>query len=118
MDTIDIEDFAEYVKSSFVTYFTELALTELAIVAPWTKLPVLSWLIRQFVNWVVDYLATKGGQVAFMINTKVFTQDQAKDYMSALEAMHSLPDTVTDEQWEKAENEANHAFRNLINFAM
>lgn len=115
MDTIPIEDFAKYVKSSFVSYYTDLAMTGILAVAPWS-VPV-SWLTRMFVEFIVTFIATKGGLVAFMINTKVFTKDQAKDYIRIINELHSLPDDVSDEDWEKKEDEANHYFHNIVNFA-
>lgn len=116
MDTIDVEEFAKTVKETFVTYFTNLAFTELVAIAPWVATPFISYLVKWGIEKVVTLLATQGGLVAFMINTKVFTIDQAKDYVGAVERLHAAPDDISDEEWSILEDDANHAFKNLIRF--
>lgn len=121
MDSISIEDFANYVKSSFVTFFTNLIWTNLVAAVPWFGTPVISSVVKYVIGLVVSFLATKGGLVAFMINTKVFTTAQAKDYTKAIEALHArvtdLKTPLTDEEWNKLEATANHEFSNLVRFA-
>lgn len=121
MDSISIEDFASYVKSSFVTFFTNLIWASLVAAVPWFGSPVISSVVKYVIELVVTFLATKGGLVAFMINTKVFTTAQAKDYTKAIEALHlriiDLNTPLTDEEWSVLEEKANHEFSNLVRFA-
>lgn len=117
METIDIEDFASYVKSSFVTYFTNLAWATLVGAAPWLNVPIVRDVVKFIIERSVTFLATKGGLVAFMINTGVFTRDQAKDYIEVVTKIDQLPDDVPNAEWEKMENEANRAFENLVRFS-
>jgi hypothetical protein len=117
LETIPIETFAEYVKSAFVSFFTKLIWTELSVIAPWVNTPLLKQLLKWSIEKGVTFLATQGGLVAFMINTKIFSVDQAKDYREALEKLNKLPDGVSDEEWEKTEREANLAFERLIRFS-
>ncbi len=117
MDTIDIEDFANAVKNSFVNFFSNLLYTNLVAALPWMAAPVLSSTMQWIITQAVTFAATKGGLVLFMINTNIFTQDQAKDYMSAIQKLNNMPEGVPDEEWAKLEMEANHAFGNLIRFS-
>jgi hypothetical protein len=105
------------VKASFVSFFTNLIYAELVAGAPWIAAwPIVGNIARWIIERAVTFAATKGGLVAFMINSKVFTTDQARDYTKALEKLHQLPDHVSDAEWEKAEDEANHSFGNLFNW--
>lgn len=115
-DTIDIEDFANQVKKDLVSFFTNLVWANLIIVAPWLTSPILAIPVKYVIELIIEFLATTGGLAAFVINTKVFTTDQAKDYMEAVSNLLTLPDSVSDEEWEKAEDETNKAFANLVNF--
>lgn len=116
MDTVDIEDLAGKVKSSFVGFWTNFIYGAAVAQMPALAGPIVSTIVKGAIGWAVELMATKGGQVAFMINTGVFTRDQAKDFLEALRAIDKLPDNVSDEEWEKKENEANHAFGNLVNY--
>lgn len=116
-DAIDVEDLANMIKQSFVAYTSDVLYAELLSIAPWVATPVVSFIVKKAIAWAVNILATKAGYVAFIINSRVLTMSQAKDYMDALNKIRSLPDDVPDADWEKAENDANHAFRNLIRFA-
>ncbi len=116
MDTIDIEDFANQVKKDVITFFTNLVWTNMTTAAPWINIPVVREILMAIIESIVTFLATTGGLVAFIINTKVFTTDQAKDYTEAIGDLLKLPEDVTDEEWAKAEARANHAFANLVNF--
>ena len=117
MDTIDIEDFAEAVKSFFVNWFVETVWAAIIVEVPALANSIVAGTIRSGLKWVAEFLATKAGFVAFMINTGVFTKDQAKDFVEAIRKIETLPADAPDAEWEAAENEANHAFSNLIRFS-
>jgi hypothetical protein len=116
MDTVDIEDFANQVKKDVVVFFTNLIWTNITAAAPWVNVPVLREILKAIIESIVTFLATTGGLVAFIINTKVFTTDQAKDYTEAVGNLMQLPEDVSDEEWDKAERAANHAFANLVSY--
>ncbi len=116
-DSIDVEEFANTVKSTFIIYFTNLVYTQLLVAVPWIAAPFISYIARWVIAAVVTSLATHGGLIAFIINTRVFTIDQAKDYMAAVDKLHEAPDDISDEEWSRLELEANHAFKNLIRFS-
>lgn len=117
MTTIPIEEFAGYVKKSFVTFFTDLIYTNLVLAAPWAASPILGRVIRWIIEQGVAFMATKGGLVAFMINTKIFTMDQAKDYSQAIDKLYKASDNISDEEWDKLEREANNKFSDLVRFS-
>lgn len=116
LDTIDIEDFANRVKKDLVSFFTALIWANVTIAVPWLNIPVIRDIVKSLIEAIVLFLATTGGLAAFIINTKVFTTDQAKDYTQAISDLMSLPDDVSDEEWDQAEQKANHAFAQLINY--
>jgi glucan phosphoethanolaminetransferase (alkaline phosphatase superfamily) len=116
MDTIDIEDFANSVKSSLHKYLLGVVITIPAVAAV-IKVPVIGSLAKDFISFLISYVLGEAGLAAFIINTKVFTQAQAKDYLEALKKLEQAPVDIPDAEWEKLEDEANHAFRNLIRFA-
>jgi len=113
--TVDIEDFAKKVKSSLVTHYTNVAYVALVAQMPVLATPVISSIVKAIIELVVEKLAGIGGLAAFMINTGIFTQDQAKDYISSIQKIDQLPEGVSNEEWEKAEDGANIAFSRAIN---
>jgi hypothetical protein len=116
LDTIDIEDFAQKVKSSIVNYI----LAGVIAMPPFSKLvaiPILGRIIKTFIEIAAEIVAGKLGFAAFVINTGIFTRDQARDYVEALRRIDNLPEGVSDDEWEKHENEANHAFTNLVRYS-
>lgn len=114
-ETIDIESVVSKVKTGFVTFLTRLIVTEAITLLPW--LGFFEKILYETVEWAVNLAATKGGLVAFMINTKVIAIDKGTDYVRAIEVVEQLPDDVDNETWEKAEREAAHQFKNLFNLA-
>lgn len=114
---VDVEEFAGYVKDAVVRFFTDLLYNNLVAAMPWVAWPVISTVVRWVIESGVTFAATKGGLVAFMINTKIFTAAQARDYVKAVEELAKAPDTIPDDEWEKLEDQANAAFERLIRFS-
>lgn len=83
---------------------------------PFLNTPIIRDLMKSLLHKIIELLAGQGGLVAFVINTRVFTTDQAKDYMDAVGNILKLPEGVSDEEWEKAELKANHAFAQLVSY--
>lgn len=115
MNPVDIGDFANAVKSSLLKYILSVILN-MPQVAPIIKMPVVGYVATKIIEWILAAALGKAGLVAFIINTKVFTQDQAKDYLAALKKLEQAPDNIPDAEWEKLEDEANRAFTNLVRF--
>ena len=95
LDTIDIEDFAVQVKNDVVTFFTNLVWSNMTAAAPWINIPILRDILKAIIESIITFLATTGGLAAFIINTKVFTTDQAKDYTNAVSDLLKLPEDVS-----------------------
>lgn len=110
---VDIEDFAQAVKSSLLKYLLQ-AVMALPDVKAIRAIPVVGVLFEKLVEWIINLLLGKVGLAAFIINTKVFTQAQAEEYIKAIGKLKALPDNVSDEEWAKHEEIANEAFKNLI----
>ena len=115
-DTIDIEDFANAVKSSLLKYLLSVVLA-IPEVAKITAIPIVGPLFKKLIEWILSLALGQAGLAAFIINTKVFTYAQAQDYIDALKKLERAPEGVSDEEWAKLEDEATRAFSNLIRFS-
>lgn len=115
MDTIPIDDLVMHAKSDFVNWITTKATTALAIAVPWLSpvIFIVSFFLKIAITWLVD----KGELGAFILNAKVLTSDQAKDYREAVAKRILAPEDIPDDQWMEIEYEANHQFTNLVRFA-
>lgn len=116
MKTVDIDDFAQAVKSSLIRYLVA-ALGEVPQVKVILAVPIIGPLFKRILEWVIGLAVGQAGLAAFIINTRVFTGAQAKDYMAALEKLRSAPDNIPNEEWEKLEGKANEAFYMLVRFS-
>lgn len=115
MDPIPIEKLVEEAKKDFVSFISTAIVSAIMI-----AVPSLSWLetpIRYFINLAVVFLVGRGELGVFVLNARVLTSDQAKDYRSAVAKRLLAPDTVSDDEWEEIENEANHYMVQLVRFA-
>lgn len=121
LDTIDIDGFADEfakrtleVERNAVVAGAVAAFPWLAAGGPFAK--IVTEVIGDVSEVFLKYLNDQIGWIAFKFNTTVFTTDQGKDYVASIEKLLKLPDDVSDAEWEKAEDEANRAFRNLVNY--
>ena len=121
LDTIDIDDFAnEFAKQTLKAERNAVVAGAIAAF-PWLGAggpfaPIITDMIGDISEVFLDYFNKQIGWIAFKFNTTVFTTDQGKDYVASIEKLLKLPDNVSDAEWEKAEDEANHAFENLVNY--
>lgn len=116
MKAVDIDDFAQAVKSSLIRYLLQVV-AGLPQVKPVIALPVIGPIFLKIVEWILTLAVGQAGLAAFIINTKVFTGAQARDYMDALDKINKAPDNIPDAEWAKLEGKANEAFYNLIHFS-
>lgn len=115
MKTVDVEDFAQAVKSSLIRYLLKVV-SGLPQVKPVIALPVIGPIFLKIVEWILSLAVGQAGLAAFIINTKVFTGAQARDYMDALDKINKAPDDISDAEWAKLEGKANEAFYRLVHF--
>lgn len=117
MDTIPIEDLVQQTKSFAIKYGTDLVLVEIAaLTGPISGFfaPLINYFFRSAVGWVVARLVNKSDRFLFGINMDLVTSDQAKDYRASIAKLIKAPDEISDADWEKLEDEANHNFGNLV----
>lgn len=120
MDTIPIEDLVQKTKEYAVKYGTDLVIAEIAsLVGPISGFfaPIINWIMREVVQWVIQTFVNKADKFLFGVNMNVVTADQGADYRAAVAKVLTLPDNVSDADWEAAELAANHAFGQLAKFA-
>lgn len=116
LDTIDIEELVTQFKDDFVSIFTSTVMSALIAEAPFLANPSMYELAERFIRWVITTIATQGGLVAFVFNTRVFTTDQGSDYIKMVQRSKKLPKDVSDDEWSRVERERLRAADNLIAF--
>lgn len=109
----DIGDLVEQARSSFLKWGVQLLLSNLITWQPWLATPLVKQILEIVLTILFKILIDKGELGAFIINTRVLTSQQGKEYKEAV--IKSLT-AQTDEEWENAEREANEKFINLIKF--
>ncbi len=102
---IDVTDLVEMTRSTFVI-MAKSYLMGLALAIPGIG-PFLAWLIKTFagyiLDWVLGKLSTWVVMQAFFLNTAIRKASEAQDYVDMVNKKNSLPENVSDEEYEKAE---------------
>lgn len=102
---IDITDLVEKARSTFVTWGVNAIFAEIIIqpYCSWLALPVFSFITKQILTFVLNFLSNTVVMQAFFTNTAIRKASQAQDYVDAVNAKDSLPPDVSDADYEKAE---------------
>lgn len=109
---IDITDLVEKMRSTFVSVETETAFQALASIQglQWLRLPIISNLLRKFIEIVLDGLSKRPTMAAFFGNTAIRKASQASDYIEAV----NKKETASDEEYEQAELDEIKAFNDFV----
>lgn len=116
MDAIPIEDLVTKTKALAIKYGVDLVLAEIAaLIGPISGFfaPVINFFLKKSVEWAVTVLVNKSDRFLFGVNMDLVTSDQAKDYRASVAKLIKASDDISDEEWEKLEDEANHNFGQL-----
>ena len=113
---VDVTDLVEKARSTWVTWATGYLFgLEAAIPGmEWVALPVISDIDKAILEAILDALSKSVVMEGFFINTAIRKASQAQDYLSAKNFKDSLPENVSDADFEKAERAEIDAF---ISFA-
>lgn len=114
MDAVDIDDLVNYAESFIAQRLVDGILVQAVAAFPPLGWAFLNPISRQFIELGVNVGIKILDGMGFNINTDVITTDQGADWRKAAAVVLRLPDSVSDEEWEKAENEANHKFDELV----
>lgn len=98
-------------KLSFLNWSTNIVLDNLIIWKPWLANSFLKKITEMILRIILKILIDKGELGAFVINTKILTSSQAKEYR---EAVAKVMRATSHEEWVNAESEANAKFIELI----
>lgn len=120
LDTVDVDDLFSQFSEDLLKLETAAAVSSAVAALPWLAAPnpfskIALEIIEKSARELLEYLNKQFGWILFRFNTTVFTTDQGKDYIATIEKRLALPDDVSDEIWDAAEEEANHALKNLVN---
>jgi hypothetical protein len=80
----------------------------------WLGLPILSSLYKGALSWVLNLISNSAVLEAFFLNTAIRKASQASDYISAVDFKKSLPENVSDDDYEKAELKEIDAFKQFV----
>lgn len=73
-------------------------------------LPIVSAINKEVLRYILSALSKSTVMEAFILNTALRKASEAKDYVDAVKLKDSLPDDVSDEEYEKHERKEMDAF--------
>jgi hypothetical protein len=80
----------------------------------WIALPFVNYIYKSLVGWLLGILSNSTVMMAFFMNTAIKKASQAQDYLDAVNAKNSLPNTVTQAQYKQYEQNEISAFNSLV----
>lgn len=102
----------EKARSTFVewgvTYLFGLELSTPGL--SWLALPVISNIDKEVLRLVLTKLSESVVMEAFLMNTALRKASEAKDYIDAVNLKNSLPEDISDQEYEKYEKFEMDAF--------
>lgn len=116
MPDIDITDLVAALEDGFVTWAVD-ALYAWTVSVPffsWVALPVVSQIYRTVLRAIIAKLASLAAMQGFFYNTALNRASKAKDFVGAVNLVKSLPDSVTEVEYAKAERNKIDAFNSLV----
>lgn len=114
-DSVNIDPTVKKAKATFIAWASQFVFAQLVAAAPWIAWPVVSWLVKQLVQWIVTKIAESAEMYVFIANSVIKSADQAKDFEKAVEAKNSLDERATEDEIRAAEQAEMDAFRRLVN---
>lgn len=122
MDAIPIQDLVDNAKSRSIDLLSKYVIGQIAaLTGPLSGFfgKLLEAIIGKLVRWVVTKVVEFSDRKLFNFNADILTTDQASDYRKAEAAVIRAKDdpSVSDEEFERLEYEANHKFDQLVNLA-
>lgn len=110
--TIDITSLVESMRFAFVDW-AQGYLWALILAVPglgWLAGPILKTLFGKGLQWLLNRLSESTVMLGFFLNTAIRKGSQASDFVNAVEALHKLPETASEEDYAKAEQNKITAF--------
>jgi hypothetical protein len=116
--TIDITNFVEWMRATFVLSTVTGLLADLVTVPgigpTIAAIPIFNAVAKKIIEWAVTKVANRAEMTAFFMNTAIRKAWQAGDYTEAVKRKNALPEDVDDETWEKAELLEIQTFSNFV----
>ncbi len=116
--TIDVTNLVDAIRDTWVKWSTAFIMAAMAAnpYLSWTAYPIINPLIEFIVN-ILMTIVSKGLEMeGFFLNTAIRKASQAGDFIAAKNALHNLPPTTSEADYEKAEKLEMQAFSNLVRF--
>ncbi len=120
MDTIPIQELVDAVESRSVDVVTQIIILEIAsATGPLSGVLAIAmnYLAKPLIKLIVTYIVKILDRVGFNLNMDLVTSDQAKDYREAEANLIKAKanSELSDEEWSRLEEAANHKFDQLFN---
>lgn len=115
-DTIDITNLVEQLRQTFVTWGTNLIMTEIGLVPwlAWLNLPVIRQLFVFFLGEILQVLSKAIEMQGFFMNTAIRKASQAQDFVDAVTAKTNLPADASIQDILLAEEKQMQAFTAFV----
>jgi hypothetical protein len=114
--TVDVTNLVATLQSTFVNWATAYVVAQ-TIAIPylsWIAMPFVNYIYKSLVGWLLGILSRSTVMMAFFMNTAIKKASQAQDYLDAVNAKNSLPNTVTQAQYKQYEQNEISAFNSLV----
>jgi len=114
--TVDITNLVNAMQSTFTTWGTNTVFAGLIAVPglSFLGLPIISSILKAGITWALNYLSNDAILYTFFFNTAIKNASNAADYLTAVNAKNSLPDTATDAEYLEAEQNEMASFKSLV----
>lgn len=110
-----LDEVISHAENDFITWGTNAAMAELAIVAPYLTLPVISALTRLGINWVMTFVTKLMDFAGYHMFKTVQNNLQAGEYEDSIRASRDAAENGTDQDVAAAHAKQIDAFRKLWN---
>ena len=117
MDAIPIQALVDKTKAFVAARTVEFLVAKAVLALPFLAWPVISTITRKAIEWGVEAALTFMDGQLFNLNMDILTRDQASDYRKTIAALELAPDDISDADWMKLEQDANHKFDELVRLA-
>lgn len=114
MDAIDVQELVDYTKALIAKGLKTFIMGVIVKEFPPAATGVLQQMLSSFLDYVVKLVLNYFDKMAFNLNIDLLTSDQAADYRDAVAKLIKAPDDISDQEWERLENEASSKFDNLV----
>lgn len=113
---VDITETVEELRQAWVTWAIRY-IDGLEAAAPnlmWLNAPIVDQIEHEILKMILDAISKSVEMQAFFLNTAIRKASQAKDFTAAVREIREKQQTMTEDEFEKAEQRKMAAFRSFV----